>query len=125
MALPAEFLNRRSSDWTRARLPGLSVYTADTYETGISVYRWCPGVASVNDKKSCDIAELVVASLTADSLRLMATQLFGAVHRAVYLQSYAQLEDLLEDWVEVADVESNSDEYAKIRAAHRRASKSE
>lgn len=111
-----------STDWTSPA--GLLMNTSDTHVEELSFAEWLE-VARVAEEQSREIAELVVSNLTPESLKLMATEFFSAVHRAVFRNAYAELRDLLEDWVEVADVESNPDAYARIRAAHKRASKGE
>ena len=68
---------------------------------------------------SKELAELIVASLTPDSLKRMAAELFTAAFEA----EDAGLRDLAEDWAEVADVEADREQLAGLRAAHDRASR--
>lgn len=85
---------------------------------------WLEGLR-VDEGESDRVAELVVSSLSAPNVTLMAKELFSAMHLAVKTGVCTHLRSLIEEWAETADVESDPQRRDRLDAAYGRALRGE
>jgi hypothetical protein len=103
---------------------GIALCSSDTHLGRMTLTaRW--GDMWLSQIGSDRVAELVVSSLAPANLKLMAKELFSAMHFAVGTGLCPQFHDLIDEWAETADVESDPERRERLSAAHARALRGE